>query len=215
MPLLKFPPIHSAVARIRNRMTGRQSWITSESDIVIEGCPRSANTYFMRILRAACEHKLSIASHVHRPEQLIMAHRYDTPCVALFRDPLESVASLVVRDERYKIGSSMKNYRRFCETALSIESPRFLMLDFEDVIAHPAQSISGVLDEFGFDHLPVSDRLIAEATRDDREDKTMSSLPNPAKDALKERVYDAVRSQPDFERARELYEIINTRKWTP
>lgn len=167
----------------------------------------------MRIIRAACEHRLTIASHVHRPEQLMFADRYHIPCVALFREPLESVASLVVRDDRYRIESSIRHYQSFCEAALAIDSPRFLILEFTDVIRAPSAYAEGVLNQFGIDHLPVDEELVARATRDDRSDKTMSSLPNPEKDALKAKVYEEVRSDPGFARSVKLFEQAIARKW--
>ncbi|MEM9311118.1 MAG: hypothetical protein AAGA34_06695 [Pseudomonadota bacterium] len=213
MNLLRNPLVFRLVASVRNRQLGLLRWVTPDTDLLIEGFPRSANTFFMRIIRAATGEDLRIASHLHRPEQIEMAMRYGVPGVIIFREPLECVASLVVRNPDYAVRDSLMRYKRFCEAALASDPNTTLVLDFEDVTRAPEVFAKAVLAHFGFDHTPIDADLITHATRDTREAKMTSSLPNPEKDAKKAEVYSAIRADPTFATTAALFEEVMARKW--
>lgn len=213
MNLLGHPLVFRTVAVLRNRQLGLLRWVTPDTDLLIEGFPRSANTYFMRIIRAATMEQLRIASHLHRPEQISMAVHYGVPGVVIFREPLECVASLIVRNSDYAVSDSLRRYERFCTAALASNPVKTLLLDFTDVTSDPAAHATGVLSYFGFNHKHINADLIAEATRDTREAKMESSLPNPEKDARKAEVYAAIKADAKFESTAALFEKVMTRKW--
>lgn len=213
MNLLNNPYVFGLVASVRNRQLGQLRWVTPDTDLLIEGFPRSANTFLMRIIRAATERRLQIASHLHRPEQIGMAARYGVPGVVIFREPLECVASLIVRNSEFSVRDNLLRYQRFCEVALASDPATTLLLDFADVTKDPGVLASDILSYFGFEHRPIDAQLITEATRDTRQAKMTSSLPNAEKDAQKAKVYAAIEADPLFATTAALFEQTMARKW--
>jgi len=53
MTPLDLPFVFGPVALMRNARLGKHCWVTPQSDLMIEGFPRSANTYLHRVIRAA------------------------------------------------------------------------------------------------------------------------------------------------------------------
>ena len=57
--------------------------------ICIEGSPRSANSYAVRVFRSA--NQVPIAHHTHSTENIVLVLGYGVPVLALIRDPLDAI----------------------------------------------------------------------------------------------------------------------------
>ena len=70
--------------------------VTRKSDLVIEGYPRSGNTFVEVAFAQAQEpaHPV-IATHLHLPAHISRAVRLKKPCLVIIREPLEAIASLL------------------------------------------------------------------------------------------------------------------------
>lgn len=83
------------VARYRNsRVLSR--FVTPEHDLVLEGFPRSGNSFAARAFVSANPRAQSwvIATHGHRIAQLALAIRYKLPTAVFVRNPQDAVTSL-------------------------------------------------------------------------------------------------------------------------
>lgn len=215
MILLNNPHLFALTARIRNAQLGQHMWVTPHCDLVIEGFPRSANTFLHRILRAATGNELRIAHHVHRPQQITMAIRYDLPTYVLFRHPRDCIASWLVWDARRTAARSLDLYIAYAETTLELlGAPSLRVLSFEDVVAAPRQVATALLEDAGLAY-EISDELIASATRDDRKERHLSSRPNAEKEALKAAFLDEIVSLPRFDAAVALFRRCEAARWRP
>ncbi|WP_170518243.1 hypothetical protein [Ruegeria atlantica] len=213
MNFLDKPILFAAAATLRNAQLGRHIWVTPKSDLVIEGYPRSANTYLHRIVRAAGPKGLRIANHVHRPQQISMAVRYGIPCFILFRHPLDCIASYLVREPDLEVADSLKQYIGFAQTTLAHNSaPQIHIVTFDGVIEDAANISSAILQKIGHD-VTVTTELIEKATLDKRKEKSRSSLPNAEKDRLKQKYYDQILASPRYLEALELFEQAVALKW--
>lgn len=213
MSLLSNPLVFPTTAAIRNKQLGRHCWVTSGSHLAIEGFPRSANTYLHRIVRAATQDRLNIANHVHRPEQIIFALRYGVPTFVLFRHPLDSIASYLVREPAHSLPLIIQRYIDLAEVTLARRNNSLLRtVMFEDVIANPSGVAIAILSRIG-ETAEMTTDLIVQATRDTRVEKTRSSLPNKEKDALKTKHFDAIQLQPHYKKALELFHRAEATKW--
>lgn len=81
--------------------------VSKDTEIVIEGYPRSANSFAHRAFRLAqyeglkdkplldmlFEKKMKVATHAHTPSQIIMASKYGIPSIVLIRKPRDAVLS--------------------------------------------------------------------------------------------------------------------------
>jgi hypothetical protein len=213
MQVLDIPFVFALAARLRNRNLGKHHWVTPSTDIVIEGYPRSANTFLYRAIRAVTDDSLRIGHHVHRKQQVTMALRYNIPCFVLFRHPLDAVASYLVREPGATARSCLERYVFFAENALArTDHHKLFILIFEDVIADPVGTVEAILAQVGQPR-EVAEALIAIATRDERVDRARASLPTPEKEALKLKHLSDIQALSNYETALKLFETAMACKW--
>lgn len=82
--------------RFLARRLGNARLITDDTDLVIDGFPRSANSYVEAAFTVSQRPRgIAIASHTHAAAQIIEATRRDLPTVLLYRDPDEAIASFI------------------------------------------------------------------------------------------------------------------------
>lgn len=107
------------------------------TEIVIEGFPRSANTFAVAAFEFAqgCGHddRPHIAHHLHLPFQVSVAAKYGIPCVVLVRNPLDAIVSLFVRHPDVSIYEYCRNYSVFYRVAVRY-ADSIIGVQFEDVI---------------------------------------------------------------------------------
>ena len=106
--------------------------VTRQTDLVVEGYPRSANTYAVAAFQIAGGGQLSIASHTHSPTHVKRACSLGIPCVILIRDPIDAIGSLAVRNSLGQLSHELDSYADFYASVLPL-SDRLLFFDFNDV----------------------------------------------------------------------------------
>src|SRR5437773_4880663 len=79
------------------RARGRNHPIGPDTEIVIEGFPRSATSFAVAAFQMAQDHTVDIAHHTHSPSQVIEAVRRGIPTLLLVREPEDAILSHVVR----------------------------------------------------------------------------------------------------------------------
>jgi hypothetical protein len=122
--------------------------VTGETEICIEGFPRSGNTYAVIAFQQAQPRTVSIAHHVHAPGSLIIAVRMGKPAVVLVREPEEAVLSMVIRYPHLSLRQALRGYRRFYEPLLPFRS-QLVVGRFEEVVADLGGVIGRVNQRFG------------------------------------------------------------------
>lgn len=93
-------------------------WVSPTTDIVIEGYPRSGNTFAVVAFRLAQGRQIEIAHHLHAAAQIKRAARLDVPAIVLIREPSAAILSLVVRDPQASIRWAFRSYIRFYSNVL-------------------------------------------------------------------------------------------------
>ena len=142
-----------------------------------------------------------------------MALRWKIPCFVLFRHPLDAISSYLVREPGLTAQSCLDDYLAFAEaTQAQIDHPLLFILTFEQVIADAQSVTEAILDQIG-QPATVTPELIAEATRDKRAERHRSSLPNPEKEALKQKHLADIQALPGYARAVELFDTAKARRW--
>jgi hypothetical protein len=124
--------------------------VEKDTVIVIEGFPRSANTFACNAFRLSQEKDVKIAHHLHAPAQIIGAAKMNIPAVVQIRNPDDAVLSLVVRSPFISIRIALREYTLFYETILSYRD-HFIVAKFEDVIRDFGSVIREINDRFGTD----------------------------------------------------------------
>jgi len=84
------------------------------TEIVIEGFPRSANTYALAAFTCANGPRTVVASHLHAASSVAQGVRRGLPVIVVLRDPLDACASLLQR-QPVQASSALGAYVRFHE----------------------------------------------------------------------------------------------------
>lgn len=99
------------------------------SDLVIEGYPRSANTFTVDMLNVLSP-GLRIAHHTHTVENLRLGRMRGKPVLVLIRNPADAILSLRVLSGR-PTKRCVDQYRRFYQAVLALD--QFIAADFDEV----------------------------------------------------------------------------------
>jgi hypothetical protein len=98
---------------LRATPTGTVRQITDATQIVIEGYPRSGNTFAFFALKHAEALKgrdVEIASHVHTPSQVKLAVHLRYPTLLVIRTPLDAVVSLLIAAPHVRFPSAIHEW---------------------------------------------------------------------------------------------------------
>jgi hypothetical protein len=121
--------------------------VTPDTQLVIEGFPRSGNSFARRAFILAGNEKERIAHHLHVPAQVVRAARWQIPTLVLIRRPRDAVLSLAIRDP-ISVDQALRYYISFYETVEKYRDAYVLGL-FEEVTEDFGQVIKRVNDKFG------------------------------------------------------------------
>ena len=149
------PTLAIASARVRRRPQS----LRRDTDLVIEGYPRSANSFVVRAFSMS-QAPLRIAHHTHAPGQVIVACRRRIPTLVLVRRPADAVARLAFLRPRVSLASLLRGWCRFYGP-LAPWLDRFVVGRFEDVTTDLGAVMKEMNDRFGtryepFEHTPES-----------------------------------------------------------
>jgi hypothetical protein len=134
----------------------RKLLVDRTTQFVIEGFPRSGNTFAVVAFEQVQHESVRIAHHLHMPAQVMLAARWRIPTLVLMRKPTDAVLSWVIRDPRISIYEAMKHYVSFYEKVAGYRSA-FVVGSFEEVIQDYGAVLERVNAKFGtrfslFDH---------------------------------------------------------------
>jgi hypothetical protein len=138
-----YPGIYRILSRL---VSGRDCYTTANTDIVIDGFPRCANTYATYAFDLAQTRKVRIAHHIHRQSQFLVARKYNIPGILLIRKPLNCISSLLIRQPKYDPVILFKEYY-FLYNSLK-DAGNFVVGDFENVLNNYGNIIRKVNEKF-------------------------------------------------------------------
>lgn len=104
-----FPGLYIRVAQ---RRTPTRTAVDATTDLLIDGFPRSGNSYLVSWIGRA-NPQLRIASHMHSIAHVHAAVRRRVPTVVVVRRPEEAIASLAVYAPQSPLERHIARYRRF------------------------------------------------------------------------------------------------------
>jgi hypothetical protein len=155
-------PFRSSLGAIRGRWIRRPSYvwyarrrrpaqtIEPATELVIEGFPRSANTFSVFAFQLAQPRPVRLAHHLHAPAHVRTGVRMGKPVIVLIRSPQDAVLSLVLRDPHVAIGRALNDYSVFYEE-VGLVRDRCVVAPFEDVVTNYGAIIRRVNERFATD----------------------------------------------------------------
>jgi hypothetical protein len=152
--IAQYPALFIPYYRLRGK--NERFLVNENSEIVIEGFPRSANTFAVVAFSLVQEQPVRMAHHLHAPAQILWAVRREIPVMVLLREPTEAVLSLVMREPGVSLAQGLRRYVRFY-TRVAPYRQQFVVAPFEQVTGAFGDVIGRVNAQFGtsfavFDH---------------------------------------------------------------
>jgi hypothetical protein len=131
-----------------SRRWSRIRAVNRTTQLVIEGYPRSANTFAEVAFRQAQRDSVRIAHHLHAPAQIIRAAQWQIPTIVLIREPTDAVLSYVVRHPQISVSHALRAYISFYRTVARFRSA-YVVGTFREVTEDYGAVIQRVNAKFG------------------------------------------------------------------
>ncbi len=145
----KYPVVFFGLYQLlgKDRRKDRTRIVTPDTQLVIEGFPRSGNSFARAAFNKAQKEKVRIAHGLHVPAQIIRAARWQIPTVVLIRNPKDAALSFAIRDP-ITVDQALKYYISFYK---SVEPYRnaYVLGRFEEVTQDYGQVIRRINEKFG------------------------------------------------------------------
>ena len=147
--LSRYPSIYLPLCRLFISLGLKNGAVVGTgTELVIEGYPRSANTFALYAFEIAQQRQVQVAHHLHSAGQVLWAARKGIPTVVLIRNPREAVSSRLIREPRISTEWAIKDYIQFYERIIPV-GDRCLFVTFEEVTGDFGKVIEAVNDRFG------------------------------------------------------------------
>lgn len=187
------------------------------TDICIDGYPRSANSFAVRMFRKANSNAV-IAHHTHSVGNIKEAIRFGLPVVVLIRKPEQSIVSSVIAHKNNDINEEMYRYIDFYSWVLE-HIGDVVIADFDKVTNDFNSVISDVNKRFGksYDVLKSVEDADNQVKKDieKRYDALGQSkmshikpLPTNKRSQEKEKLSELVLAHSEFKVAKAIYQNI-------
>jgi len=147
----RYPVVFFPLYGIR-RKNSVQS-VRQNTQLVIEGFPRLANTWTMLAFEYVQPTPVKIAHHLHVPAQVIKAIKLQIPSLVLIRKPRDAVASLLVRSPEISALLALRAYVSFYKKLIHYRVG-YVVGTFEDVTRRLDKVIAAVNTRFRTEFVP-------------------------------------------------------------
>jgi len=106
--------------------------VSKSTELVIEGYPRSGNTYAIAAFQFSQSRTINVASHVHMIIQLKLGIKWNIPTIVIVREPIDAIISFIIREDvspRFAI-FYYKNYYEYVKEILS----KIVVIRFSELV---------------------------------------------------------------------------------
>lgn len=210
------PTVYYATHRLRGRPSDMA--VNRDTQLVIEGFPRTGNTFAVTAFQSAQPGPVNVAHHLHAQAQIIRAAHWRVPCLTLVRTPVDAVLSMRIRLPQFSTAQALRYYASFYETATRYRDS-YVLGRFEEVTTNFGRVIERVNAKFGtgftpFEHTEENVRLIFSRIEDNyrsQGQKVGIARPSAARKDLKEIFREELQRpehEPPLRRAEAAYERL-------
>jgi len=126
----------------------RKLIVTGQTELLIEGYPRSANSFALHAFLSAQKETVRVASHLHLSGQCQVAFCRKIPSLILIRNPQDAVASfMILEGNKMSPQQALREYITFYRDVLP-HRDRFVLASFEEVTTNFGRVIERVNERF-------------------------------------------------------------------
>lgn len=180
---------------LRATPLGIERAITPDTELVIEGFPRSGNTFAFFAFRHA-EPGVVVTSRVHTPSQVRLAVQRGVPTLVVVRSPADAIASLLIAAPHVPIKAALEEYIHHHEQVLAL-ADGLVIATFDEVTDDFALVIDAINERFGtsferFEHTSDNVDAVFAAIEDHHErhwGDTENVVPRPSDARKREKAW--------------------------
>ena len=194
----------------------RELLVSSQTELVMEGYPRSGNTFAQRAFMKA-NPTVKVAHHMHAQAQVMRAVELGLPAVVFIRNPDDAVRSMLIRHPHVGARQALKSYIEFHGDLLPM-ADKILLARFEDVTSDMGSVVDRINRRFNTKFVPFvhSGESESEIFGDmDRANATfygglkITHVPRPDRERAKLKQHVSLGSEEKLlQEARDVYEKI-------
>jgi len=149
-------PLYLQVSRRRPRRAA----LDAGTELLIDGFPRTGNTFAVLAFQTAQSRPVHVAHHLHISGHVVQAVRRGVPAVALIRKPEATVVSTMMWWPHVRARDALVAYTRFYARMLPLRDA-CVFADFDEVTSDFGAVVRRVNGRFGtefvpFDHTPAN-----------------------------------------------------------
>ena len=131
--------------------------IGKHTDVVIEGSPRSGNTFAVVAFKLAQKQPVRVAHHLHAAAQVTTATRMGVPAIVLLRNPEDAVTSHVA-SFGVPMRLAISEYIQFYQDVMPVKD-YFVLAKFETLVESYSEIVEAANSKFNtdfdlFEHTP-------------------------------------------------------------
>jgi hypothetical protein len=136
--------------------------IQKNTQLVIEGFPRSASTFALTAFLFAQKERVLISHHMHAPAQVMIAATRGLPTLVIIRKPMDAVLSWVIKYPYKSTAQALEYYSRYYQAIFPFRD-KFMLATFEEVTSDFGKVIAKINYKFAtnfrlFDHTEENER---------------------------------------------------------
>jgi hypothetical protein len=146
--LAQYPNLFSFCYQHFAPVRNQELLVNEQTDLVIEGFPRSANTFAVVAFQLAQTKPVRIAHHLHVEAQILNGVKQGLPVCVLIRHPVDAIKSLLIRHPQTSIKWAFANYIQFYSNIMTV-IPKCHIALFDEVIADYGKTINSINTKFG------------------------------------------------------------------
>lgn len=213
-----------AVLAARIRRPGRA--LRRDTDVVIDGYPKSANEFVFHAFKMAQERPLKIAHSTHTSGLVIAACRHHIPALVLIRSAIDAVAGTALVRPLISLEMLLRGWIRFYRPLVPWRH-RFAVGAFADVTRDLGSVMEAMNERLGtnftpFEHTPENERTAFRALEDfwatridpaEVAHEIYCGRPSTMRDAMTAKIrakLDSPRYERLLQTATGLYDLITT-----
>ena len=190
-----------------------------DTELVIEGFPRSANTFFVDAIKISLElmhaKPIKIAHHMHSIAQIKFGLKHNIPIVVLVRNPLDAISSYVIRND-ISVKSGIEEYIYFYRYIHKVKD-RIILAKFEEVIKNYAQIIEMINRKYDQNYPVLKNDEIEKQVFNKIEDRDYKkfgqhqekyAIPSNKKNKIKENIILSLKEHSKYPKSEELFQLL-------
>ena len=144
---------HPLLALPAARLRGHGVVLSPRTEVVIEGYPRSANSFAVAAFRLAQGRAVEVAHHTHAPAHVLAAVRRGVPAVVLIRAPEDACVEFLLLRPSLSPAQALRGWIRFYRPLLELRD-RVVVGPFPEVTTDFGAVIRRVNERFGTSFAP-------------------------------------------------------------